>query len=303
MKSSHHAESTQSASGHYAPSVPMSVYRELATELRANKAVIDSLNSRNQQLMEQNQRLRQEIHNVVQATLSLGQFAGVARKANPDGFPNAIAPDTLSRLVNAQRETQNDAQPQPPQNAQAVQPEVNAPVQEAPDLVREIAQAAAMQSAARRSQPSVVMPSQPSAPPRARSPRPIQHTPQNTPQDRAQSERPTEKRRVKAKSPKRDDSREALPKRKSAQKPKAVKAPKAVQPSKKAELAAIANTPSTQAFSKLFTEQSGEYRSSVMESSEEKEIGGIWLALSIVLIIVTAFGAGFLIMKPLLNDR
>ncbi|NJN00044.1 MAG: hypothetical protein HC800_25485 [Phormidesmis sp. RL_2_1] len=53
----------------------------------------------------------------------------------------------------------------------------------------------------------------------------------------------------------------------------------------------------------LFTESSGNYRSSTLDSSENKEIGGIWLALSIILIIVTAFGAGFLIMKPLLNDR
>ncbi|NJM99756.1 MAG: hypothetical protein HC800_23785, partial [Phormidesmis sp. RL_2_1] len=83
MKSSHSAES--SASANYSPSVPMSVYRELAAELRANKAVIDSLNSRNQQLLQQNQFLKQEIHNVVQATLSLGQAAGVARQAK-DSF-------------------------------------------------------------------------------------------------------------------------------------------------------------------------------------------------------------------------
>ena len=59
----------------------MSVYRELASELRATKAVIDSLNSRNQQLLQQNQFLKQEIHNVVQSALSLGQAAGVARPA------------------------------------------------------------------------------------------------------------------------------------------------------------------------------------------------------------------------------
>ena len=78
MKPSHHAEFTPAAPTNYAPSVPMSVYRELAAELRANKAVIDSLTSRNQQLIQQNQRLKQEIHNVVQATLNLGQMAGVA---------------------------------------------------------------------------------------------------------------------------------------------------------------------------------------------------------------------------------
>jgi len=54
---------------------------------------------------------------------------------------------------------------------------------------------------------------------------------------------------------------------------------------------------------KLFTDQPGKYPSTALDASENKEIGGIWLVLSIVLIIVTAFGAGFLIMKPLLNDR
>ena len=104
MKPSHPVNPIQSAPKRYAPSVPMSVYRELAAELRANKAVIDSLNSRNQQLLDQNQRLKQEIHNVVQATLNLGQFAGVARQTAQEEFPAAIAPDTLAKLVRAQGE-------------------------------------------------------------------------------------------------------------------------------------------------------------------------------------------------------
>lgn len=286
----------------------MSVYRELATELRANKAVIDSLNSRNHQLMQQNQRLKQEIHNVVQATLSLGQFAGVARQANPDGFPqafpqgfpSAIAPDTLSRLVDAQRNAQDEAQPDMLQTGLSSEPDIKEAEPEAPDLVREIAQAAAMQAAARRPQPPIATPPQPSAPPRQRSPRPIQSE-----QPAARASAP---KRVKAKSPERETVREATPKRKPAPKAKSAKA-KAPQPARpvarqtsnaKADALAI---PSAQAMGKLFTEQSGEYRSSVMESGEEKEIGGIWLALSIILIIVTAFGAGFLIMKPLLNER
>lgn len=307
MKSSQHAESTQSAPSRYAPSVPMSVYRELATELRANKAVIDSLNSRNHQLMQQNQRLKQEIHNVVQATLSLGQFAGVARQANPEGFsqgfPSAIAPDTLSRLVDAQRNPQDEAPPNALKNSQSSGPDIKETEPEAPDLVREIAQAAAMQAAARRPQPPIATPPQPSAPPRQRSPRPIQ--------SEASADRGNAPKRTKARSPERETVREAPPKRKPASKVKAVKAVKAKTPKSARPVARQASNakadalaiPSAQAMGKLFTEQSGEYRSSVMESGEEKEIGGIWLALSIVLIIVTAFGAGFLIMKPLLNER
>ena len=46
---------------HQAPSVPISVYRELATELRATQAMADSLTHQNQQLTQQNQVLRQEM--------------------------------------------------------------------------------------------------------------------------------------------------------------------------------------------------------------------------------------------------
>lgn len=49
-----------SRSGSYAPSVPISVYRELAAELNATKAMVDALSSQNQQLTQQNQILRQE---------------------------------------------------------------------------------------------------------------------------------------------------------------------------------------------------------------------------------------------------
>lgn len=64
--------------GGYAPSVPISIYRQLAAELQATKGVVDSLSSQNQQLTRQNQMLRQEIQRVVQTTVQLGQFAGVA---------------------------------------------------------------------------------------------------------------------------------------------------------------------------------------------------------------------------------
>ena len=64
--------------GGYAPSVPISIYRQLAAELQATKGVVDSLSSQNQQLTRQNQMLRQEIQRVVHTTMQLGQFAGVA---------------------------------------------------------------------------------------------------------------------------------------------------------------------------------------------------------------------------------
>lgn len=64
-----------SAIGGYSPSVPISVYRELAAELQATRVMLDSLNSQNQQLTQHNQLLRREIEKVVNASLHLQQLA------------------------------------------------------------------------------------------------------------------------------------------------------------------------------------------------------------------------------------
>jgi len=64
-----HPENSQN----YMPSVPLSVYRELALELQATQATIDALRSQNQQLAKQNHCLRQEIEKVVQHVSYLQQ--------------------------------------------------------------------------------------------------------------------------------------------------------------------------------------------------------------------------------------
>lgn len=53
------------------PSVPLSVYRELAAELQAAEKKIDLLAAKNQQLSQENQLLRQEITKAVQSFLHL----------------------------------------------------------------------------------------------------------------------------------------------------------------------------------------------------------------------------------------
>ncbi len=239
----------------------MSVYRELAAELRADKAVIDSLNSRNQQLLQQNQRLKQEIHNVVQATVNLGQFAGVARQSGKEGrqpdFSSAIAPDTLAKLVRSEAIAADDdrdpAQPSPPDSQQTAQ---------APQSLGSMLTASL-----------------------SRVPRPI--APKASPKASNQA------------TQQRSSTPAAKP---SASAAKARKKPQR-QPLRQADTLPKQGMMTQLPPGKLFTEQSGEYRSSALDASENREIGGIWLVLSIVLIIVTAFGAGFLIMKPLLNDR
>ena len=62
----------------YSPSVPLSVYRELAAELQAAEALLDSLNAQNQHLAKHNQKLRQEIEKAVQSVLYLQQVVDSA---------------------------------------------------------------------------------------------------------------------------------------------------------------------------------------------------------------------------------
>jgi len=53
------------------PTVPMSVYRELAGELQTHKNQINDLKEENRQLNQENQSLRSEIRNLMQAVKKL----------------------------------------------------------------------------------------------------------------------------------------------------------------------------------------------------------------------------------------
>lgn len=70
-----------------APSVPVSVYRELATELQAAKALSESLNAQNQQLLRQNQQLQQQLDKAIDSVLYWR--ANHAQKAANRSLPNA----------------------------------------------------------------------------------------------------------------------------------------------------------------------------------------------------------------------
>ncbi|MBT9311230.1 hypothetical protein [Leptothoe kymatousa] len=189
MNPSHNSDSARNqvrSEASYSPSVPVSVYRELAAELHATKAMVDSLSAQNNHLHQQNHVLRQNIHQMVQVALQLGHHAGVAHPAESEMTYSVPAADF-------------PATPYAP--------------------VEPVAPQAMMQE------------------------------------------------------PRVEDS---------------VKPPRRVR---KAEI------------SKLVTEQSGENRRYSLESSASGSMSTLWLVVSIAIIILTAFGAGFLIMRPLISDR
>lgn len=57
----------------YSPSVPISVYRELAAELQATQTMLDSVHAQNQQLLRQNQYFRTEIDRLAQTVIQSQQ--------------------------------------------------------------------------------------------------------------------------------------------------------------------------------------------------------------------------------------
>ncbi|MEH2104866.1 cell division protein ZapB [Nostoc sp.] len=81
----------------YPPSVPLSVYRELSTELQAAQARLNALTSQNQQLAQENQLLRQEITKVVESFSRLQNF--VDSHATPSSHQATQAGGTFNVAV------------------------------------------------------------------------------------------------------------------------------------------------------------------------------------------------------------
>ncbi len=88
MKNTTLSDSTSAAnSNSYSPSVPISLYREVTAELQAAQAMLDSLKTHNQQLVQQNQQLRREVETVVQASVYLQQAVNSAQSVSQTGMP------------------------------------------------------------------------------------------------------------------------------------------------------------------------------------------------------------------------
>ena len=80
----------------YSPSVPISVYREATAELEATQLKLESLKVHNEQLTQQNQKLRIEIEKVVNSAIQLQEALNTAQSAahqvvppQTPSFPNS----------------------------------------------------------------------------------------------------------------------------------------------------------------------------------------------------------------------
>ncbi|MGB5974207.1 MAG: hypothetical protein WBG38_12865 [Nodosilinea sp.] len=200
-----------------APSVPISVYRELATELRATQARVDSLSQQNQSLSQQNQGLRQEMIRFADSAARLKQAIDVSQ-------PQTSEP-TGAEQIHLSAE------------ARAIMPTYSMAV-----------------------------------------------TPMPAAEDAAGS------------SPKRAESMGEGVSTLASQLSQIVKKPKAKKASKKPPQRPQA------APQRLYTEERLDSNRPGQLSQRPSDLSGLWLAATILLIVISAFGAGFLIMKPLLSN-
>lgn len=101
----------------YAPSVPISVYRELAAELDATRAILETVHTENQQLKLQNQQLRQEVDRMVQSALNLRSYTESSPVISQAIAPPAAESESVYESVAAQLRTaapEIAIDPQPP---------------------------------------------------------------------------------------------------------------------------------------------------------------------------------------------
>jgi hypothetical protein len=218
-----------SAPAGYAPAVPISVYRELATELKTTQMTLDALTQQNQQLLRQNKLLRTEIQRFVQAAEQLGHFAGVMPPEVATGQPNMMPPGRVQEVAGE------------------------------PDL---FAKHAPQEPTPRSESTPQRHPQEPASRPAAKSPRADEFAapdPRHPVNASAIVHRPQERQRDRAHPPH-------------------------VDPNKQ----------------RLFTEQPEGMRP-FSKVASRPDLGNLWLATTILLVVVSAFGAGFLIMRPLLG--
>ncbi len=83
----------------YSPSVPISLYREATAELQTAQIKLESLKVHNEQLMQQNQKLRREIEKVINSSVQLQEALNAAQSVTQVAQPQIPSfPDSQSTV-------------------------------------------------------------------------------------------------------------------------------------------------------------------------------------------------------------
>ena len=132
----------------YAPSVPISLYREVTAELQSSRSSIEALKAQNQQLVQQNQQLRRQLENMVQAATHLQKAVNTAQHQNgsdedlpmfkPKVYNNSQEKTIKMPVVLSQPATTASPDPSAPSASDASMPSPNTKPPTFPDSAEQL---------------------------------------------------------------------------------------------------------------------------------------------------------------------
>lgn len=91
----------QSVAPSYCPSVPISLYRELAEELQATQAQLKVYQAQNQQLVQQNQQLRREATQILCSTRKIEQVIAAEKSVETERESRNLAAAEIREIRSA----------------------------------------------------------------------------------------------------------------------------------------------------------------------------------------------------------
>jgi cobalamin biosynthesis Mg chelatase CobN len=256
------AKQSQSAQTNYQPSVPISLYKELAEELQSAQNKVTSLQLQNEQLLKNNQTLIREFTKEFEAIVGSSQqllklLKTMGTEMQEQSFPKQQEPQQ-------QEPRRQDFVPPPPTN-------VSKPIEPTA-----------------KSKPAVnaIGNSQPVAP---RGPEGKPRTSNNGLEVENGDRRAQRVQESVAKS-KQTNAPFPQPNKQAAAKNTTVaKSAMPLAPTPTAKIKSHQEEPST--------------LPNLESTSKEESMSGWWLALTIVLIVFTSFGAGYFLMRPFVNSK
>ncbi|TBR60836.1 hypothetical protein B4U84_08345 [Westiellopsis prolifica IICB1] len=103
---------------HYSPSVPLSVYRDLAAELQAAQSKINALTAQQAQVTQENQLLKEEIAKAIQSVLKLQKLLDASSQSQSQQVPQTQVTANVETVSPSISSTSNNQKP--PQETQKV---------------------------------------------------------------------------------------------------------------------------------------------------------------------------------------
>lgn len=276
------AKQSEPSQNNYQPSVPISLYKELAAELQSAQHKVTSLQSQNEHLLKTNQTLIREFTKEFEAiALSSQQLLQLLKTLSVDtqGLPSPQPEIKQQETKMLEEPKLQDFTPPPSVVNHLVEP-VTKPK---PVNYLQVSTPPVQSNKAQESKPQ------------GNKPRPTNN---NSNSNSAKVEH--------VDLPRKSQESVVKPKQASISSPQTKKqaGTKSVADAKTAAKTAISSPANSSPASKLKTHQEEPSTPNNLEStSDEGSINGWWLALTIVLIVITSFGAGYFLMRPLVKSK